>query len=151
MGIFTKKNHGREYDYALIGKKQFFLAPKGELSSKPDNVLAALEYAKEYYGDTIELESRLISYLPQPEKDRYITQLLNRLEKQFEESFASLSDSGKKQYLEYKPSRDQTRRRPEAREIIDEVMIANALNSPTTEEIEDEAKKTEKKGKRNVG
>jgi len=77
MGSFTKINHGVEYVYWLIGKKQFYIGPKNEPDKvRKENVYKALDFLAKNFdrslADYHKEISNILNYLSEAERKEYL-------------------------------------------------------------------------------
>lgn len=101
MSFKINERNDNRYIYFQMGtEKTVFLAKEGQLSKKPENVLAALDYAKKYVKNYSDLEIRLLKFMPEPQKEQYISKHLKELDKQIEQELKQLPDTSQIEYLE---------------------------------------------------
>ena len=131
MSFKINERNDNRYIYFQMGtEKTVFLAKEGQLSKKPENVLAALDYAKKYVKNYSDLEIRLLKFMPEPQKGQYISKHLKELDKQIEQELKQLPDTSQTEYKERKIKQYRESLRKNNQEIM-EFIFDKKLNPPS--------------------
>lgn len=145
MSIEITNKGSQDYAYFYPGRnKKIYLGnvtDKNNLKINPDKVIEALDYMQKKNIHYSEVESQLISFLPQSRKDQYISKRIKELQTQMDNHVSSLSDSAKQQYMSKgkQTAEGQTRLRQgiENLEIIQDILgfAKKKTDKTTTEKI----------------
>lgn len=120
MSFKINERNDNRYIYFQMGtEKTVFLAKEGQLSKKPENVLAALDYAKKYVKNYSDLKIHLLKFMPEPQKGQYISKHLKELDKQIEQELKQLPDTSQTEYKERKIKQYRESLRKSNQEIIE--------------------------------
>lgn len=80
MTLITKVSGGIEYLYFQAGKNSVYLGPKDEpAKAKKDNVVRALDYARERIGHYTDSFDELLPLLPPDVRRQYLAGEITRL------------------------------------------------------------------------
>lgn len=133
MSLFEEKKGNIVQELFQAGNKKYYLRNKDKPDSiHVENVLKSLEYLKTRQTHYSELEIKIASMLPQPERDQYFSKMIESSYEKIDRYTSSLSDPGKQQYLSRgkQTAEDQTRRRlPKQIDLLYHIMIDIDQNS----------------------
>lgn len=81
MTLSVKISRGIEYLYFQAGKDSIYIGPKNDpTKSKSDNVIKALDYARERTDHYLKSFDDLLPFLPEEMRKQYLTRQIARLE-----------------------------------------------------------------------
>jgi hypothetical protein len=143
VSITTKKSKGIDYLYFQAGVgKTLYLGPKEDLTKvKSDNVLKSLDYVKDKSTHYFEVEDKLISMLPEPERKEYLS-------KRSAELLARLRRLEEKLPIKVKPHRTPNIAQPVLNKINNFVIQHAGFNMKEKKEFEDFLSEIEKELKK---
>lgn len=123
MSIEVTQKGNQDYAYFYPGREgKLYLGNVTDRKNpiiKKENILKALDYLKKKNIHYADIESQLLSFLPQPEKYRYISKQLTQLDDKLDVTLKQLSESEQKEYLQRRAAALQTSLRRLEPEIQD--------------------------------
>lgn len=133
MSLFEEKKGNIVQELFQAGNKKYYLRNKDKPDSiHVENVLKSLEYLKTRQTHYSELEIKIASMLPQPERDQYFSKMIESSYEKIDLYTSSLSDPEKQQYLSKgkKTAEDQTRLRlPKIKSQLGSSVISQFLKN----------------------
>ncbi|MDE2590560.1 MAG: hypothetical protein KGL95_12955 [Patescibacteria group bacterium] len=100
MSFFTELQGKVEHEYFQAGPgKKIYLGRKDRpQTARPENIRKALEYVNKKNRHYFEVMDKLLSRLPQQDKDRILQEIIDDLYKMAEKRISSLSPALTKKY-----------------------------------------------------